>query len=42
VCSSDLGHQRQGLLIAAGLILVGGMALRYSILVSGQILQTYY
>ncbi len=29
-------------MVAAVLILVGGMALRYSILVGGQIVQTYF
>ncbi len=36
------GRQQNGVLLAAGLILVGGMALRYSILVGGQIVQTYF
>lgn len=36
------GRQQNGVWLAAGLILVGGMALRYSILVGGQIVQTYF
>lgn len=39
---APIGKQQQGMMIAAGLILVGGMALRYSILVGGQIVQTYF
>lgn len=39
---APFGKQQQGMMIAAVLILVGGMALRYSILVGGQIVQTYF
>jgi formate-dependent nitrite reductase membrane component NrfD len=39
---APVGKQQQGMMIAAALILVGGMALRYSILVGGQIVQTYF
>lgn len=36
------GRSGSGLMAASLLLLVGGMALRYSILVGGQIVQTYY
>lgn len=36
------GRQQSGIMAAGALLLVGGMALRYSILISGQIVQTYY
>lgn len=36
------GRQQTGLLLASALLLIGGMALRYSILLSGQIVQTYF
>lgn len=39
---APFGKQQQGMMVAAALILVGGMALRYSILVGGQIVQTYF
>jgi formate-dependent nitrite reductase membrane component NrfD len=39
---APIGKQQQGMMIAAVLLLVGGMALRYSILVGGQIVQTYF
>jgi formate-dependent nitrite reductase membrane component NrfD len=39
---APFGKQQQGMMIAAALLLVGGMALRYSILVGGQIVQTYF
>lgn len=39
---APFGKQQLGITIAAVLILVGGMALRYSILVGGQIVQTYF
>jgi len=39
---APFGKQQQGMMIAAVLVLVGGMALRYSILVGGQIVQTYF
>lgn len=39
---APFGKQQQGMMIAAVLILAGGMALRYSILVGGQIVQTYF
>lgn len=39
---APVGRQPVGLLLASVLILVGGFALRYSILVGGQIVQTYF
>jgi formate-dependent nitrite reductase membrane component NrfD len=39
---APVGRQQVGMMTASVLILVGGMALRYSILYGGQILQTYY
>ncbi|MDD5241827.1 MAG: polysulfide reductase NrfD [Sulfuricella sp.] len=39
---APFGKQQQGMMIAAALLLVGGMALRYSILVGGQIVQIYF
>lgn len=36
------GQKQQTIVIAALLLLVGGMALRYSILIGGQIVQTYF
>ena len=42
VMLAPFGHRQGGLRFAALLVLVGGMALRYSILVGGQIVQTYY
>jgi formate-dependent nitrite reductase membrane component NrfD len=36
------GRQQSGMMTAAGLLLVGGMALRYSILIGGQIVQSYF
>jgi formate-dependent nitrite reductase membrane component NrfD len=39
---TQFGRQRSGMLAAGALLLVGGMALRYSILIGGQIVQTYY
>ena len=42
VLLAPMGRQQQGIALAAFLMLVGGMALRYSILVSGQIVQTYF
>jgi formate-dependent nitrite reductase membrane component NrfD len=42
VLLTSLGRQHTGILAAAGLLLVGGMALRYSILIGGQIVQTYF
>jgi len=36
------GRQHSGIVFAGGLLLVGGMALRYSILIGGQIVQTYF
>ena len=36
------GRNPTGVMLASLLLLVGGMALRYSILVGGQIVQTYY
>ncbi len=42
VLLSGYGRQQNGLMAAGALFLVGGMALRYSILIGGQIVQTYY
>jgi formate-dependent nitrite reductase membrane component NrfD len=42
VLLTGYGRQQNGLMTAGALLLVGGMALRYSILISGQIVQTYY
>ncbi len=42
VLLTSFGRQHTGMLAAAGLLLVGGMALRYSILIGGQIVQTYF
>ncbi len=42
VLLAPFGRQTGGVMLSALLILVGGMALRYSILVGGQIVQTYY
>ncbi len=36
------GRSGGGMMVASLLLLVGGMALRYSILIGGQIVQTYY
>lgn len=37
-----VGRSSGGMMVASLLLLVGGMALRYSILIGGQIVQTYY
>lgn len=42
VLLTSFGRQHTGILAAGGLLLVGGMALRYSILIGGQVVQTYY
>jgi formate-dependent nitrite reductase membrane component NrfD len=42
VLLTDYGRQQSGMMAAGALLLVGGMALRYSILIGGQIVQTYY
>ena len=39
---APMGRQTNTVMLSALLVLVGGMALRYSILVGGQIVQTYY
>lgn len=39
---APFGRQQMGMMVASVLILVGGMALRYSILYGGQIVQTFY
>jgi len=39
---APVGQKTSGLLVSGVLLLVGGMALRYSILVGGQIVQTYF
>jgi formate-dependent nitrite reductase membrane component NrfD len=36
------GRQQSGMMTAGALLLVGGMALRYSILIGGQIVQSYF
>ncbi|MBI5891564.1 MAG: polysulfide reductase NrfD [Nitrosomonadales bacterium] len=42
VLLTNSGKQQSGMMLAGGLLLVGGMALRYSILIGGQIVQTYF
>lgn len=42
VLLTDYGRQQSGMKTAAILLLIGGMALRYSILIGGQVVQTYY
>ncbi len=42
VLLTGYGRQQSGMMTAGVLLLVGGMALRYSILISGQIVQTYF
>jgi formate-dependent nitrite reductase membrane component NrfD len=42
VLLTNYGRQQSGMMAAGALLLVGGMALRYSILIGGQIVQTYY
>ncbi|PWB59782.1 MAG: thiosulfate reductase [Nitrosomonadales bacterium] len=39
---APFGRQQSGMMLSALLLLIGGMALRYSILVGGQIVQTYF
>ncbi|NMM29206.1 MAG: polysulfide reductase NrfD [Glaciimonas sp.] len=39
---APMGRQQTGIFAAAALLLIGGMALRYSILVGPQIVQTYF
>jgi len=39
---TPFGHRQTGIWSAAALLLVGGMALRYAILIGGQIVQTYF
>jgi formate-dependent nitrite reductase membrane component NrfD len=39
---APFGRQATGVMLAGLLLLVGGMALRYSILVGGQVVQTYF
>lgn len=39
---APFGRQTGAVMLSAALVLVGGMALRYSILVGGQIVQTYF
>jgi len=39
---TPFGHRQIGIWSAAALLLVGGMALRYAILIGGQIVQTYF
>ncbi|MCK7497452.1 MAG: hypothetical protein MZW92_46655 [Comamonadaceae bacterium] len=41
-CSRPSAGQQAGIALAALLLLAGGMALRYAILVGGQIVQTFY
>lgn len=38
----NFGKQRGGMMMAGALLLIGGLALRYSILIGGQIVQTYF
>lgn len=42
VLLAPMGRQQSGLWLAAALLLVGGIALRYSIVVGPQIVQTFY
>ncbi|GAB1232220.1 polysulfide reductase NrfD [Ferrigenium sp. UT4] len=42
VLLTNMGKQQNGMMLAGALLLVGGLALRYSILIGGQIVQTYY
>ncbi len=42
VLLTNSGKQQSGMMLAGGLLLVGGLALRYSILIGGQIVQTYF
>jgi formate-dependent nitrite reductase membrane component NrfD len=42
VLLTNSGRQQSGMMLAGGLLLVGGLALRYSILIGGQIVQTYF
>jgi len=42
VLLTTYGKQQNGMMTAGGLLLVGGLALRYSILIGGQIVQTYF
>jgi len=42
VLLTTYGKQQNGMMAAGGLLLVGGLALRYSILIGGQIVQTYF
>ncbi|GAB1235257.1 NrfD/PsrC family molybdoenzyme membrane anchor subunit [Ferrigenium sp. UT5] len=42
VLLTNMGKQQGGMMLAGALLLVGGLALRYSILIGGQIVQTYY
>lgn len=42
VLLTPYGRQQNGMMTAGVLVLIGGMALRYSILISGQIVQTYF
>lgn len=39
---APFGRQQGGVMVASLLLLAGGMALRYSILIGGQIVQTYF
>lgn len=39
---SNYGRQQKGMMTAAALLLIGGLALRYSILIGGQVVQTYF
>lgn len=39
---APFGRRPAGIALAAALLLVGGLALRYSILIGGQLLQTYF
>ena len=42
VLLTSAGRQQGGMMLAGALLLVGGLALRYSILIGGQIVQTYF
>jgi len=42
VLAMPIGKQATGVMLASVLLLVGGLALRYAILVGPQIVHTYY
>lgn len=42
VLVTNMGRQKGGMMLAGALLLVGGLSLRYSVLIGGQIVQTYF